>query len=355
MKPTSRREFLAAAAAGAAAVAVGRAADNAAPRRSAMGVTIATYAIRFGAKAPVSDKFPAWANAIDVLDHCAALGAAGLQVGVRGWQSDFAAKVRERRESLGLWLEGQISLPATEADVGRFEGEVRAAKEAGATILRTAIGSRRYEDFDSADGYRTFTAAARRSLELAEPVAMRQGVKIAVENHKDFRVPELLDLLKHVSSERVGVTLDTGNSIALLEDPMRVVEALAPHTLTVHFKDVSAAESPDGFLLSEVPLGEGFLDLPKVIDTIRRGNPSARLNLEMITRDPLRIPCLGDKYWATLRDVPGPDLAGTLARVRQAPKRPLPEISSRGADDRLAFEEQNVRKCFEYATAKLGL
>jgi hypothetical protein len=118
---------------------------------------------------------------------------------------------------------------------------------------------------------------------------------------------------------------------------------------------VSAAEAPDGFLLSEVPLGEGFLDLPKVIETIRRGNPSARLNLEMITRDPLRIPCLGQKYWATLRDVRGPDLAGTLAMVRKAPKRPLPEITSRGPEDRLALEELNVRKCFEYARGELGL
>jgi sugar phosphate isomerase/epimerase len=362
MKPpvnlTSRREFLAAAAAAAAAAtaAVGRADEaKAQAKRSAMGVTIATYAIRFGVKAPASEKFPAWESALDVLEHCAALGAAGLQVGVRGWQADFAAKVRERREALGLYLEGQISLPAAEANVGRFESEVRAAKEAGATILRTAIGNRRYEDFDSADGYRAFTAAARQSLELAEPVAKKHGVKIAVENHKDFRVPELLDLLKRVSSDRVGVTLDTGNSIALLEDPMRVVEALAPHTLTVHFKDVSAAEAPDGFLLSEVPLGEGFLDLPKVIETIRRGNPSARLNLEMITRDPLRIPCLGEKYWATLRDVPAPDLAGTLAMVRKAPKRPLPEITSREPEDRLAFEELNVRKCFEYARGELGL
>jgi sugar phosphate isomerase/epimerase len=356
MTGPTRRQFLGAAAAGAAVVSLASRADVPTAQRSAMGITIATYWIRFGAARPSAEGFPKWADALDVLEHCAALGAAGLQVGVRNWQADFAKKVRDRREALGLYLEGQVSVPGNEADVARFEADVRAAKEAGATIVRAAIGNRRYEEFDSADGYARFAAAARRSMELAEPVARRLGVKVAIENHKDFRVPELLDLLKHLASDHVGVTLDTGNSIALLEDPMRVVEALAPHTLTVHFKDMAAAESGDGFVLSEVPLGEGFLDLPKVIDTIRRANPAARLNLEMITRDPLKVPCLTDKYWATFATVPGQDLARTLALVRgNVPKGALPHTSDKPVTDGLAQEEENVSKCFAYAREKLGL
>ena len=355
MTQMNRRQFFAATA-GAALMAAGTRAQGPAPARSAMGVTIASYWIRFGAARPSTEQFPKWSDALDVLDHCASLGAAGLQVGVRNWQADFAKKVRDRREGLGLYLEGQVSVPSNDGDVARFENDVRMAKEAGATILRAAIGSRRYEDFDSAEGYAAFAARARRSMELAEPIARRHGVKIAIENHKDFRVPELLDLLKHLSSDHVGVTLDTGNSIALLEDPMEVVAALAPHTLTVHFKDMSATESADGFLLSEVVLGEGFLDLPKVIETCRRANPAARLNLEMITRDPLRVPCLKEKYWATFAAVPGRDLARTLALVRgNVPKRPLPRTSDKPVAERMAAEEENVRKCFAYARDELGL
>lgn len=349
----SRREVLIVAAAGVASLS--RSAGAAEPR-SAMGVTIASYSFRFGAGRPSADGFPAWASALDVLDHCAALGAAGLQVGVRHWQSDFAKKVRDRREALDLYLEGQVGLPPGASDLERFEADVRAAKEAGAAILRAAIGNRRYEDFDSADAYRRFTHRARRSLELAEPVARRQGVKIAVENHKDFRVPELLDLLKHISSEHVGVTLDTGNSIALLEDPVQVVSALAPHTLTIHFKDMSAAECDDGFLLSEVVLSEGFLDLPRIVETCRRANPAARFNLEMITRDPLRVPCLTDKYWATLADVPGRELAQTLSRARmRGANPPLPRVAGQSVADRLDAEERNVRQSFAFARESLSL
>ena len=50
-----------------------------------------------------------------------------------------------------MYLEGQIILPRTEADVERFDAELAAAKEVGVTILRTVmLGGRRYENFNSA-------------------------------------------------------------------------------------------------------------------------------------------------------------------------------------------------------------
>ncbi len=322
-----------------------------------MGVAITSYFARWRSKL-AGEKFPAWKDALDVLDHCAALGAGGLQTVTRGWQADCAGKVRDRRESLGLYLEGQVGPPESDADVERFEAEVKAGKEAGATVFRTAAGNRRYEDFDSAEGFRRFAENARRSLALAEPVVRRHRVHLAVENHKDWRVADLLDLLKRLSSEHVGVTLDTGNSIALLEDPMEVVNALAPFARSVHLKDMGMRSYEEGFLLSEVPFGEGLLDLPAVVAAIRRASPNVRFSLEMITRDPLRVPCLTERYWATLADVPGRDLSRTLAlaRTRGAPsERALPHVTGLTDEQRVAFEEENVRKCFAHARQKLSL
>ena len=50
----------------------------------------------------------------------------------------------------------------------------------------------------------------------------------------------------------------------------------------------------------------------------------------MITRDPLPIPCLTEKYWAAMGDVPGRDLARTLRMVR-AKKSVLPTIGPASA------------------------
>ena len=64
----------------------------------------------------------------------------------------------------------------------------------------------------------------------------------------------------------------------------------------------------------------------------------------MMTRDPLEVPCLTEKYWATFEDLPGIHLARTLTTVREhASKHPLPRVGSLALDERLKVEEDNVR------------
>ena len=103
---------------------------------------------------------------------------------------------------------------------------------------------------------------------------------------------------------------------SVLDDPMETVEKLAPYTFNVHFKDMAVSETATGFQMSEVPLGDGILDLKAMVDTIRRAKPDVYFSLEMITRGPLEIPCVTDKYWATFGDVCGLALARALTRVR---------------------------------------
>ena len=67
-------------------------------------------------------------------------------------------------------------------------------------------------------------------------------MKLAVENHKDWRADELVHALKKLNSEWVGVTLDFGNSIALMEDPMEVIETLVPFAFSTHVKDMGVEE-----------------------------------------------------------------------------------------------------------------
>jgi len=152
------------------------------------------------------------------------------------------------------------------------------------------------------------------------------------------------------------VTLDFGNNISLLEDPLEVVEALAPFTLTTHIKDMAVEEYAGGFLLSEVPMGDGFLDLARMKGICEQANPAVQFTLEMITRDPLVVPIFGQKYWATMGDVPARDLAQTMALIKHnRPRKPLPRTSGKSPDEQLAFEEENIVRSFVYAREKLGL
>ena len=119
---------------------------------------------------------------------------------------------------------------------------------------------------------------------------------------------------------------------------------------------MAVKEYEEGFLLSEVPLGDGFLDLQAMVATLRRAAPKVRFSLEMITRDPLKVPCLTRKYWATMASVPGSDLARTLTMVRtKTPTTPLPRMAGLSVDERLKLEDDNVRKCLSYAGRRLEL
>ena len=321
-----------------------------------MGIVVHSYGSRWNSKAD-SKKYPGFSTALDLLDHCHQLGGGGVQVVVNGWTDEFAKKVRDKRDKLGLYLEGSIGVPKKVEDVPKFEQEVINAKEAGAQVLRTVVSSgRRYETYHSAQAFQELKKNALASLKLAEPVLRKHNVKLGVENHKDWRATELVALLKQLNSEWIGVTLDFGNSISLLEDPMTVVQTLAPYVFSTHVKDMGLAEYADGFLLSEVPLGKGILDLPKMIEVCKKHNPAVTFNLEMITRDPLEIPCLTPDYWATFEGVSGTDLARTLRMVKQHTyKSGLPRTSQLDAEGKLAAEENNIIACLDYSKSTLGL
>jgi sugar phosphate isomerase/epimerase len=351
----TRRQFLAAcaaaAAAGGTAVPPVAADDRRGAGSTGLGIIIHSYGIRR------ADKDSHFDDPRTFLDYCHALGAAGVQTALGVREEADAAKLRARAEEHKMYLEGSVRLPRDRGDVERFAAEVRTAKDCGASVVRTAqLEGRRYEVFDSAAAFRKFAEQGRQALLLAKPVVERHGVKLAVENHKDLEAGALVELLKAIDSPNVGACVDTGNNLSLLEPPLETVEALAPYAFSTHLKDLGVEEYADGFLMAEVPLGTGFLDLARVVEVLRKAKPAVRLNLEMITRDPLKVPCLTDKYWLTLEHVPGRRLAGALALVRQhAARKPLPRVSGLGRDERVKREDDNVRDSLRYAKERLSL
>lgn len=321
-----------------------------------MGIVVHSYGIRWNSKVE-SNKYPGFQNAIDLMMHCRDIGAGGIQVMVKDWSADFATKVRDQREKLGLYVEGSIGLPFRPEDTPKFELEVVAAREAGARVLRTVASTgRRYEVYQSQEEFQRAFDLASTTLQRVEPILRKYQMKLAVENHKDWRAYELVDLLKKANSEWIGATLDFGNSIALIEDPMEVIRTLAPLAFSTHVKDMGLEEYPDGFLLSEVPLGQGMLDLQQIVSLCEEHNREITLNLEMITRDPLEIPCMKPNYWATFGETRGSELARTLRMVREKKSTErLPRTSPLNPEEKLALEEENILKCLTYSTTKLGL
>jgi sugar phosphate isomerase/epimerase len=331
----NRREFLMSSAAAAAPH----------PPRTAMGIATTSYMT-----------FARPRDTFRFLEQCAAFGAAGIQAQLSSLAPADVDKLRERARQLDMYIEVMASLPKT-ADTAPFERTVAAARQAGAVAIRSAcLSGRRYENFSDLASWQRFVTDSLAAIDRALPIVEKHGVPLALENHKDWTVREFIAILRDRQHPLLGVCLDTGNNMSLLDDPMEVVEQLAPFAFSTHIKDMGVEPYEDGFLLSEMPFGEGLLDLKKVVQIIRTARPKTRFTLEMITRDPLRVPCLTDQYWATFPDRGGECLARTLRLVRkQSFRQSLPQVAGLSRDAQLRLEEDNVRACLYYARTQLGL
>ena len=137
-----------------------------------------------------------------------------------------------------MYVEVSARLPKNGSDeLEVIKHTVRATKAAGASVIRTVmLGGRHYETFKPLDDWKEFTRVSWRSLRRAEPILRRHEVRLALENHKDWRIDEMLKILKRIESEWVGVTVDTGNNMSLLEDPLETARTFAPYATAVHLK-----------------------------------------------------------------------------------------------------------------------
>ena len=323
--------------------------------RTKLGIDDFSYNIRSRAeKAGYTPRLTG--DPLTFLKYCHSIGAGGLQCAIGKRDEAYTKELRSYVEDNDLFLEDSVRLGG-KVDLGRFEAGVASVKAAGARAIRGYCGGRRYEQFDNRQQFDEFADQSWKAIESVAPIVEKYRIPLAIENHKDWLIPHMLKMLKQIDSEYVGVCIDTGNSFALLEDPVDVVKAYAPWAHAVHLKDMAVCECEDGFLLADVVLGEGTLDLPKIVEIIRKARPGMKFSVEMSTRNPLKVPCFDEKYWATLGDVPGENLARAMRYVRAhaSDKDDLPDIDNLSVDEQVKLEDENVRKCLCYAAEHLNL
>ncbi len=125
---------------------------------------------------------------------------------------------------------------------------------AGARLLRFVVDANGYEP--SPDAVVSLLRNALRPLDDA-------GVTLALENHDRFKAATLRRIVDDVGSRRVGICLDTANSLGAGEGLEHVTSLLAPVTVNLHVKDVLIARLPSqmGFVVEGRPLGRGQLPL----------------------------------------------------------------------------------------------
>jgi sugar phosphate isomerase/epimerase len=224
----------------------------------------------------------------EVFEEAADIGAESIQVNlhhVRALELEELERLAERGRALGLTLlaSGDFLGRGREGDepsvgIGRIEAWLERARALGSPLLRVVSGFYRADlagHPDLIEAERSYVCAVLRG---AAPAAEDAGIVLLLENHSDFTASEYEGIVAEVGSERVGVFLDLINPVAALENPVAVVERLAPLAHAGHVKDYVFRSLPtdDGYhrrgfeVLYRYP-GEGVADLPGLLDALRRG------------------------------------------------------------------------------------
>ena len=296
----------------------------------------------------------------DIVEYCHDMGLGAAHTSLPKDLEPGAIKlIRDQVNKWDMRLTVGLRTPRADSELPQYETAVKACSEMDGRVIcvHDSFSGRRYEQFKDAAEFHVFDAACKAGVRLAEPILRKYKMPLAIENHKGWRSQELVDWVKSTGSEYVGVCLDMVNNVSLIETPMQTIETLAPYTIFVSFKDIGVDFYDQGLLLSEVPLGDGDMDLPGFVAMMQKKNSKMLFQLEMLTRDPLKVPIFTGQYWKVYDDkspVPPRDLAMLIGWVRQhPPKKPLPKTSGLTPAQVLVLEDELNQRSIDYARANL--
>jgi sugar phosphate isomerase/epimerase len=312
-----------------------------------IGITDFTYFLtRFHYKA-IED--------LDILDRAVGLGVGSVQIDTRLRLPDGGVAhrrdVRERAQKLGLRLVGSGGwLPEGKG----FADLLAAGREMGVDVIRFATSV--FRGRAKPPSVETMIA----DLKAVAKAYEKARVVLAIENHQDFTSAEMAAIFQAVGSPNLGVCLDTGNSIALLEDPVETARTLAPYVRAMHLKEYVVWPAAGGFDLVGVGMGRGVVDHPAVVAALEKGATAA--SLDVMIENPLErcaIPVLSP---AVLAEFGGRTLAslGPVVKLMEesAKKFPkglsLPQEAGLPPEQAMAVEESVNREAVAYARRLLG-
>lgn len=187
-----------------------------------------------------------------LLDKCQAHGVKLLQIGDNLPLHTFGEERLHRLASRAVRDGIQIEVGARRLTVERVAEYAAMARHLDAKLIRFVI--------DDADYHPKPDAV---SGVLRDAALLLDGLTLGIENHDRFPAATLRNIIETAGDNRIGVCLDTANSLGAGEGIETVVATLAPLTVNLHVKDFHIERVPHlmGFTVSGRPAGAGFLDV----------------------------------------------------------------------------------------------
>ena len=281
-------------------------------------------------------------TAVQFLDYLASIKLTWAMISLPPAVQDDEAAVRQVKahaDGLGIRLQlahGSVcpSSRSFNAQNGTLEEQVGRALKAsqifGATCMRCVLGGdpeRPQIEMHIDNMIKAVRGMRSRILD--------SGIKLAVENHGgDLQAREMKMMVEAVGTDVMGVCLDSGNPVWMLEDPHMTLEMLIPYAETSHVRDSAIWKVPEGIAVRWVNMGDGNVDIDGWIRKFIEAKPGMPIIFENLVSANPRIHRIYDpKFWDNWRRMPAWELSRFLAIAEKGtpkPATPRPEGKTAG-------------------------
>ncbi len=138
---------------------------------------------------------------------------------------------------------------------------LKIAAELRSPILRVVV---------DAQGYQPDPDECVQIIKDFLPELRRRRITLAIENHDRYTARTFADIINRTASDRVGICLDSVNSMGAAEGIETVVEILGPLTINLHVKDfmVKRVSHMMGFVIEGTPAGRGMLPVEWMLEKL---------------------------------------------------------------------------------------
>ncbi len=306
---------------------------------------------------------------LELMDRAVALGLSGVEIPLTSRVPSFEGRVVELAASaqdLGSALrERNLRVVAdygvvVDTDAEDLRQYLRTAHRLGAPVVRATLSNMLCGDRRTcAGGWLARLEATAARLREVLPLAEHLGIAIAVENHQDATIDDLLRLTEMVgNSPAFGITLDTGNPLSMLEDPVDAARRLAHLIRHVHLKDYTIHFAPEGYRLVRCAAGDGVIDFPAILSIVKANGHAVFPGIEIAAQATRTIPFLDRGWWSTYPPRDAVDLVGPLqifwssGRPAEEPYSSAWERGARG-DEVIPEEWALVERSVQYFRSKL--
>jgi sugar phosphate isomerase/epimerase len=317
-----------------------------------VGVCIFSFSALRRAAPEALDGLPVprdWAGLMDLAAAC------GLESVESHLEPEIANELLDRRREEAAARGLRIVVAG--GQVARADGPalLRAAHRLGAKTVRMTLSGVLEGDRGrlGPGGWLALREEAAHRLREWRPLAEELEVSIGIENHQDAGSDDLLWLCEQVGSDQIGVTLDTGNPLAVGEDPLAFAPRIAPFLKNVHLKDYQIFRSPSGYRLVRCAVGAGAIDFAALFGLFDREAPAATRNIELGATTARQIRLWEPAWWEHFpaRDVR--EMLPVLQLVERHAQPPdadwrTPHEREEPEEARVAYELQQFRESVAY-------